>query len=78
MSVEVTNETEWEIEAKLFSDLGIWVLDRSGQAIPDGCIHHLFLLYQFMIRPPIVQLPRMIPRRSMHPTIVVCTRASDW
>jgi probable rRNA maturation factor len=28
MSVEVTNETEWEIEAKLFSDLGIWVLDQ--------------------------------------------------
>lgn len=28
MSVEVTNETEWQINAKIFSDLGIWVLDQ--------------------------------------------------
>ncbi|MCI1635821.1 rRNA maturation RNase YbeY [Bifidobacterium sp.] len=28
MSVEVTNETSWNIEPKLFSDLGIWVLDQ--------------------------------------------------
>ncbi|WP_423773563.1 rRNA maturation RNase YbeY [Bifidobacterium crudilactis] len=28
MSVEVTNETQWNIEPKIFSDLGIWVLDQ--------------------------------------------------
>lgn len=28
MSVEVTNETQWLIDAKTFSDLGIWVLDQ--------------------------------------------------
>ncbi|KFI81247.1 rRNA maturation RNase YbeY [Bifidobacterium psychraerophilum] len=28
MSIEVTNETQWDIEPKLFSDLGIWVLDQ--------------------------------------------------
>ena len=28
MSVEVTNETQWEIDAKTFSDLGVWVLDQ--------------------------------------------------
>ncbi|BDR52968.1 endoribonuclease YbeY [Bombiscardovia nodaiensis] len=28
MSIEVTNETEWLIEPKIFSDLGLWVLDQ--------------------------------------------------
>ena len=28
MSVEVTNETEWIIDPKVFSDLGVWVLDQ--------------------------------------------------
>ncbi|KAA8817187.1 heat-shock protein [Bifidobacterium sp. UTCIF-37] len=28
MSVDVSNETVWTIEPKLFSDLGIWVLDQ--------------------------------------------------
>lgn len=28
MSVEVTNETVWQVEPRLFSDLGIWVLDQ--------------------------------------------------
>ncbi|KFI65934.1 rRNA maturation RNase YbeY [Bifidobacterium cuniculi] len=28
MSVEVTNETEWVIDPKTFSDLGIWVMDQ--------------------------------------------------
>lgn len=28
MSIEVTNETEWIIDPKVFSDLGIWVLDQ--------------------------------------------------
>ena len=28
MSVEVTNETQWLIDAKTFSDLGVWVLDQ--------------------------------------------------
>lgn len=28
MSVEVANETAWLIEPKVFSDLGIWVLDQ--------------------------------------------------
>lgn len=28
MSVEVTNETEWRIDTKVFSDLGVWVLDQ--------------------------------------------------
>ncbi|AKV55202.1 putative metalloprotease [Bifidobacterium actinocoloniiforme DSM 22766] len=28
MSVEVTNETQWLIEPKIFSDLGLWVLDQ--------------------------------------------------
>lgn len=28
MSVEVTNETEWIIDSKVFSDLGVWVLDQ--------------------------------------------------
>ncbi|MDN6622300.1 MAG: rRNA maturation RNase YbeY, partial [Bifidobacterium crudilactis] len=28
MSVEVTNETQGNIEPKIFSDLGIWVLDQ--------------------------------------------------
>lgn len=28
MSVEVTNETSWGIEPKVFSDLGIWVLNQ--------------------------------------------------
>ncbi|RBP98977.1 rRNA maturation RNase YbeY [Bifidobacterium xylocopae] len=28
MSVEVTNETQWSIEPKIFSDLGLWVLDQ--------------------------------------------------
>lgn len=28
MSVEVTNETIWGIDAKAFSDLGLWVMDQ--------------------------------------------------
>ena len=28
MSVEVTNETVWQIDGKVFSDLGIWVMDQ--------------------------------------------------
>lgn len=28
MSVEVTNETIWDIDAKEFSDLGLWVMDQ--------------------------------------------------
>ena len=28
MSVEVTNETIWDIGAKAFSDLGLWVMDQ--------------------------------------------------
>ncbi|KAB7791255.1 rRNA maturation RNase YbeY [Bifidobacterium leontopitheci] len=28
MSVEVTNETVWNIDAKAFSDLGLWVMDQ--------------------------------------------------
>ncbi|MDF7641573.1 rRNA maturation RNase YbeY [Bifidobacterium sp. ESL0784] len=28
MSVEVTNETVWQIDPKLFSDLGLWVMER--------------------------------------------------
>lgn len=28
MSVEVTNETEWSIDPKIFSDLGIWVMHQ--------------------------------------------------
>lgn len=28
MSVEVTNETEWIIDPKIFSELGIWVMDQ--------------------------------------------------
>lgn len=28
MSVEVTNETSWLIEPKLFSELGLWVMDQ--------------------------------------------------
>ena len=28
MSVDVTNETQWVIDPKVFSDLGIWVLDQ--------------------------------------------------
>ena len=28
MSVEVTNETVWQIDLRLFSDLGVWVLDQ--------------------------------------------------
>ncbi|OZG60204.1 endoribonuclease YbeY [Bifidobacterium lemurum] len=28
MSVEVTNETSWTIDPKVFSDLGLWVLDQ--------------------------------------------------
>lgn len=28
MSVEVSNETVWDIDPKVFSDLGIWVLDQ--------------------------------------------------
>ena len=28
MSVEVTNETIWDIAAKAFSDLGLWVMDQ--------------------------------------------------
>lgn len=28
MSVEVTNETIWDIDAKVFSDLGLWVMDQ--------------------------------------------------
>ncbi|BDR54602.1 endoribonuclease YbeY [Bombiscardovia apis] len=28
MSIEVTNETQWVIEPKIFSDLGLWVLDQ--------------------------------------------------
>ena len=26
MSVEVTNETAWQIDGKIFSDLGVWVM----------------------------------------------------
>ena len=29
MSVDVTNETQWVIDPKVFSDLGIWVLDQT-------------------------------------------------
>lgn len=28
MSVEVTNETVWQIDPKVFSDLGLWVMDQ--------------------------------------------------
>lgn len=28
MSVEVTNETPWSIDPKVFSDLGVWVMDQ--------------------------------------------------
>ena len=28
MSVEVINETQWVIDPKVFSDLGVWVLDQ--------------------------------------------------
>lgn len=28
MSIEVTNETQWSIESKTFSDLGLWVLQQ--------------------------------------------------
>ncbi|WP_291527453.1 rRNA maturation RNase YbeY [Bifidobacterium sp. UBA744] len=28
MSVEVTNETSWNIDPKIFSDLGVWVMDQ--------------------------------------------------
>lgn len=28
MSVEVTNETQWIIDPKVFSDLGVWVMDQ--------------------------------------------------
>ena len=28
MSVEVTNETVWQIDGKVFSDLGIWVMSQ--------------------------------------------------
>ena len=28
MSVEVTNETIWDFDAKAFSDLGLWVMDQ--------------------------------------------------
>ncbi|WP_300768596.1 rRNA maturation RNase YbeY [uncultured Bifidobacterium sp.] len=28
MSVDVTNETSWRIDGKVFSDLGVWVLDQ--------------------------------------------------
>lgn len=28
MSVEVTNETSWSIDPKIFSDLGVWVMDQ--------------------------------------------------
>ena len=28
MSVEATNETIWDIDAKAFSDLGLWVMDQ--------------------------------------------------
>ena len=28
MSVEVTNETEWVIDPKVFSELGVWVMDQ--------------------------------------------------
>lgn len=28
MSVEVSNETEWNIDPKVFSDLGLWVMDQ--------------------------------------------------
>ena len=28
MSVDVTNETSWTIDPKVFSDLGIWVMDQ--------------------------------------------------
>ncbi|RSX55971.1 16S rRNA maturation RNase YbeY [Bifidobacterium dolichotidis] len=28
MTVEVTNETAWDIDGKVFSDLGLWVMDQ--------------------------------------------------
>ena len=28
MSVEVTNETIWQVDGKVFSDLGVWVMDQ--------------------------------------------------
>ncbi|WP_033495479.1 rRNA maturation RNase YbeY [Bifidobacterium biavatii] len=28
MSVDVTNETQWTIDPKVFSDLGVWVMDQ--------------------------------------------------
>ncbi len=28
MSIDVTNETVWDIDVKAFSDLGVWVLDQ--------------------------------------------------
>lgn len=33
MSVEVSNETEWQIDPKIFADLGIWVLDQMRVSI---------------------------------------------
>ena len=42
MSVDVTNETQWVIDPKVFSDLGIWVLDQmrvSTQSDPVSYTH---------------------------------------
>ena len=34
MSVEVINETQWVIDPKVFSDLGVWVLDQMKVRAP--------------------------------------------
>lgn len=47
MSVEVTNETDWDIEPKTFSDLGLWVLDQMKVSI------HSDLSITF-VHPPVI------------------------
>ena len=50
MSVEVTNETVWTIDPKVFSDLGVWVMDQMRVSIQSD------LTITFVDPEPIAQL----------------------
>ena len=43
MSVEVTNETVWQIDGKVFSDLGIWVMDQMRVSTPQSDLTIMFV-----------------------------------
>ena len=59
MSVEVTNETAWQIDGKIFSDLGVWVMSQMRVSTQSD------LTIMFVDPDPIAQLHmRWMSRRA--------------